>query len=156
MEPLKQWICDVCGKPIETPEEGYVVWGTNQDGLVDKIRILHKNNRVNEERTGCDFDRRFSMSLPLEDFLGDEGKTNLLSLIDPGPDFTQEYKNRIADMRLYLETFRRLQFPYYEEARLYWNRARADGFFEGANEIKIYQPDFLQQIIKDYSDEDDD
>ena len=39
MEPLKQWVCDVCGKIIETPDDGYVVWGENAEGKIDKIRI---------------------------------------------------------------------------------------------------------------------
>lgn len=42
MEPLKQWVCDVCGKIIETPDDGYVVWGENAEGKIDKMRILHK------------------------------------------------------------------------------------------------------------------
>lgn len=155
MEPLKQWVCDVCGRTIETPEDGYVVWGANHDGLIDKIRILHKNNHVNGKRTGCDLDRRFSMSLPLECFLGEEGKACFLSLIDPGPNFVRDYRNRIADVRLFLEIFRRLQIPYYEEARLYWNKARADGFFDGANEVWTYLPQTLQRIVEEYSNEND-
>ena len=155
MEPLKQWVCDVCGRIIETPEDGYVVWGKNHDGLIDKIRILHKNNHVNGERIGCDLDRRFSFSLPLESFLGDEGKVRFLSLIDPGPDFIQDYRNHIADIRLFLEIFRRLQIPYYEEARLYWDMAQADGFFDGANEVLTYMPRTLQRIVEEYCDKND-
>ena len=101
MEPLRQWICDVCGKVIEKPEDGYVVWGTNEEGKIDKIRILHKNNHVDGYIIGCDHDSRYSMSLPIESFLGDGGKVRLLSLIDPGPDFRMEYRERIADMRLF-------------------------------------------------------
>ena len=78
MEPLKQWVCDVCGKIIETPDDGYVVWGENAEGKIDKIRILHKNNHVGNCKVGCDHDRRYSMSLPLESFLGDEGKVHFL------------------------------------------------------------------------------
>lgn len=152
MEPLKQWICDVCGKIIETPEDGYVVWGTDENGLIDKIKILHKNSHVNGERTGCDCDRRYSMSLPLESFLGDDGKVVFMSLMDPGPYFVEEYRNRIADMRLFLDVFRRLQIPYYEEARLYWAEARTDGFFAGANEVWTYLPRTLQALVEEYRD----
>lgn len=152
MEPLRQWICDVCGKVIEKPEDGYVVWGENEQGQIDKIRILHKNNHVDEHVTGCDHDHRYSMSLPLESFLGDNGKVRLLSLIDPGPDFRAKYQEHIADIRLFLEFFRRVQLPYYEEARLYWGKARADGFFDGANEIWTYLPRNLKMLIEEYSD----
>ncbi len=153
MEPLRQWICDVCGKVIEKPEDGYVVWGTNEQGKIDKIRILHKNNHVNGCVTGCDHDHghRYPSSLPVESFLGDDGKVRLLSLIDPGPDFQAEYQEHIANMRLFLEFFRRVQLPYYEEARLYWEKARADGYFAGANEIWTYLPRNLKMLIDEYS-----
>ena len=100
---------------------------------------------------GCDHDRRYSMPLPLESFLGDEGKVHFLSMIDPGPDFREDYREHIADKRLLLETFRRLQLPYYEEARLYWDKAKADGYFDGANEIWTYLPRTLKNLVEEYS-----
>ena len=89
----------------------------------------------------------------LKAFRGVDGKVRLLSLIDPGPDFRMEYRERIADMRLFLEFFRRVQIPYYEEARLYWGRAQADGYFAGANEIWTYLPRNLKTLIEEYSDD---
>ena len=121
------------------------------EGKIDKIRILHKNNHVGNCKVGCDHDRRYSMSLPLESFLGDEGKVHFLSMIDPGPDFREDYREHIADKRLLLETFRRLQLPYYEEARLYWDKAKADGYFDGANEIWTYLPRTLKSLVEEYS-----
>lgn len=157
MEPLKQWVCDVCGKVIESPDDGYVVWGENAEGKIDKIRILHRNTSIGDCAVGCDHDRyRYPMSLPLESFLGDEGMVRFLSMIDPGPDFCENYKERIADKRLLLETFRRLQLPYYEEARLYWPKATADGYFDGASEIWRYLPQTLKSLIEKYSFDDDD
>lgn len=153
MEPLRQWICDVCGRVIEKPEDGYVVWGTNEQGKIDKIRILHKNNHVNGCVTGCDHDHRYPLSLPVESFLGDDGKVLLLSLIDPGSNFQAEYQEHIANMRLFLEFFRRVQLPYYEEARLYWEKARVDGYFAGANEIWTYLPSTLKTLIEEYADD---
>ena len=152
MEPFKKWVCDVCGKEIEKVEDGYVVWSENEQGQIDRIRILHKNNHVNGERvTGCDHDPTYRMSLPLESFLGDEGKVRLLSLIDPGADFREDYKEHIADMRLFVEFFRRVQLPHYEEARIYWNKAHGDGFFAGANENWTYLPQTLKALIESYS-----
>ena len=48
----------------------------------------------------------------------------------------------------FTEIFRRLQLPYYEEARRYWEQAKRDEFFDGANEIRIYQSEFLQDMVK--------
>lgn len=150
MEPLQQWVCDVCGEVIEKPEDGYVVWSRDIDGKLDRIRIVHKNRIVGDERVGCDRDRSFLLSMALPSFLGAKGIVMLLSLVDPGPNFTREYEDRIANKRLFLEIVRRLQIPYYEEARLYWNKAMADGFFDGANELWAYDPENLQALVEKY------
>ena len=147
MEPLIQWICDLCGKVIEKPEDGYVAWGENEQRQIDRIRILHKNNHVNGHIPGCGHDNfRSPMSQPLESLLGDNGKVYLLSMIDPDPGLCWEFSKRIADMRLFLEFFRRVQLPYYEEARMYWGKARSDSFFDGANEIWTYLPRNLKAV----------
>lgn len=153
LEPLKQWVCDVCGRIIETPKEGYVIWNKNDDGMIDKIRIVHKNTLNNGKQVGCDKNlKKYPLSLPLVSFLGDEGKVRFLSLVDPGPNFIKDYKKSIADIRLFLEVFRRLQLPYYEEARLYWDKARDDGFFANENEVSLYLPETLKYIIDNYGD----
>jgi hypothetical protein len=43
-----------------------------------------------------------------------------------------------------------VQLPYYEEARFYWNDARRDGYFTGANEVWIYLPSTLKELIQLY------
>lgn len=152
LEPLKQWVCDVCGRIIESPEEGYVIWNENDDGMIDKIRIVHKNALKNGKQEGCDKDlKNYPRSSSLVSFLGDEGKVLFLSLVDPGPNFIKEYKKSISDIRLFLEVFRRLQLPYYEEARLYWNKARDAGFFADVNEVSLYLPKTLKYIVDNYS-----
>lgn len=87
----------------------------------------------------------------LEYFLGDDGMPNLLRFLDLGPyhnrDFTGPW---VKDMREFVEFMRRLTIPYYEEARLYWREALADGFFDGANEIWMYLPDTLKKIVDTY------
>ena len=152
MEPLKQWICDVCGEIIEKPEDGYVVWGTDQEDKLDKMLILHKNNRHKDgTKTGCDREKmKYTSLLPLSSFLGDDGKVLFLSLVDAGPYHCPEYKNNVADVRLLLEVYRRLQIPYYEEARLYWDRAMEDGYFQEANEVWMYLPETLRRLIELY------
>jgi len=50
----------------------------------------------------------------------------------------------------FTELFRRLHIPYYEEARIYFDEARSDGFFEGHNEFTIYSQPNLINIIEEY------
>ncbi len=151
MEPLKQFICDNCGELIEKPEDGYVIWNRNDDDKLHEIHIVHKNKRDENGRVhGCDNHTRYALSDSLTSFLGTHGLIELLSLIDPGKNFISNYQERILDMREFIEFFRRVQLPYYEEARRYWNNAKEDGYLYGANEIIVYKEEFLKELIEKY------
>lgn len=80
----------------------------------------------------------------------------LLRFVDVGeyhePDFAGPH---VTDLREWTELVRRLSIPHYEEARLYWSRARSDGYFDGANEIIIYSEGFLKGMIEKYGEETD-
>lgn len=154
MEPLKQWVCDVCGHVIENNEDAYVVWGRDKSGKINKMRIVHKNYRLDDgTKTGCDWDQiTYNESLPISCFLGAEGIAQLLALIDPGCFHVEDYADRIADVRLFVEMFRRFQIPYYEEARFYLSRARADGFLWDSNEVDMYLPSTLKKVIDEYAE----
>ena len=151
MLAIKQWICDVCGKIIETPEDGYVVWkwvcDNSENVAIEgkfEYRIIHGGSQH------CDKDRTYTLSSALSDFLGYNGLVKLLSMIDAGPMHMPVFRERITNIRDYLEFFRRVQLPYYEEARLLWDIAYNDGFFDGGNEVWIYLPSTLEEIIKIY------
>lgn len=75
----------------------------------------------------------------------------LLHFLDLGDFHQPDFKGpRVADVREWVEFTRRLTIPYYEEARLYWNKAIDAGYFDGANEIKIYTEDFLKGLIDEF------
>jgi hypothetical protein len=46
---------------------------------------------------------------------------------------------------------RRLFVPYYEEARRYWDQAKADDYFDDPNEVWLYLPATSQAIIVRYA-----
>ena len=74
---------------------------------------------------------------------------NTIALLDPGtaiqPDFDEP---DVRDVREWVELFRRLHLPNYEEARLKWSLARAEGYFADANQVSAYTQEALQEIIK--------
>ena len=145
LKPLEQWICDSCGEVINSPSEGYVQWQRNDNLYIEDYKIVH-HKKYSPNKKGCyiyDYDDS------LEDFVGDKGIINSLSLLDAGPNFIPNYTPQ-TDIRKWTEFFRRLHIPYYEEARLYWGRAKAEGYFADSNEIRIYQPDFLKELIENY------
>jgi hypothetical protein len=96
--------------------------------------------------------RRGCSDVNLSDFLGEIGIINLLCMIDPGPYHSRVFKGpSIKDFREFVEIARRLTIPYYEEARQWWIEATNDGYFSGSNEIYIYLPKSLKQMIEHYS-----
>ena len=158
MLALKQWICDACGEIIETPEDGYVVWkwldkNTERAAVEGRFeyKILHKNYADEQGiHHGCDKDKSYTKSAALSVFLGVDGLVKLLSMIDAGPMHMPVYREQITNIRDFLEFFRRVQLPYYEEARSLWSIAYDDGFFDGVNEVWIYLPSSLKDLIKKY------
>lgn len=153
LEPLKQWICDTCGEIIEKPEDGYVQWNKNDDLLIDDFVIVHHRTAspLKESKNAC---YKYDFDSNLESFLDYKGLVNLHSLVDPGPYHMPECKIFVKDFRKWLDFYKRLQLPYYEEARLYWERAMHDGYFGDSNELYIYLPENLKAMIKYYEQED--
>jgi len=142
MESLKQWICDSCGEIIERPEDGYVFW-KSQNMKNREFQIVH--------HVKCNLDNSFTRSMDLKRFLGADGLVRLLAMLDPGPMHQPNHQCEVSEMREFVEFFRRIQLPYYEEARIYWQAAIDDGFFSDANELWIYLPSTLQSLIQQYS-----
>lgn len=149
--PLKQWICDECGELIEKPEDGYIQFHYDENNDCDDIIIVHhypKSPLKDKRKDGC---YRYRFDLDLKSHLGEDGIAWMLSLLDWGPHIEREFKRlRTINIRKWVETFRRLHTPYYEEARLYWDLAEQDGYFDGANEVWPYIPDNLKTLIDRY------
>lgn len=154
LKPLKQWYCDVCGKVIKKPEDGYVIWSENDDWEITDIKIIHQSREERGKIIGCDRDdSNYPCSLPLDAFLGDNGKAELFAMVDPGSRFCDEYKNRIANKRLFMEFVKRVQLPYYEEARLCMESEAGARVLEGANEVYTLLPQTLKAVIDACDDE---
>lgn len=151
--PGKQWICDACGEIIEKPEDGYVQWKRNSDLQIEDFVIVHHlpASPRKKLKNGCYI---YDCDCDLESFLGIKGLVELQALIDPGPYHMPEYKPMVKDIRKWLDFYKRLQLPYYEEARQYWRRAMNDGYFGDSNEIYIYLPINLKRMIEYYENQD--
>ncbi len=73
----------------------------------------------------------------------------MLSFIDPGPFISKVYGGpEVLDFREYVEIFRRLHTPFYEEARLYFDEASAAGIIDGHNEFALYDEALLRDIAE--------
>ena len=164
LAPLKQFICDTCGKVINSPEEGWIEWISKLDtekhtSEIHSFNIVHhyySSPLAKPNNEGCyqHGEKLGRSDNHLDQFINDNHKmANILRMLDIGPYHDPDFKaTDIKDLRQYVETVRRLTIPYYEEARLYWDKAKEDGYFDGSNEIWIYSVDNLKYLIEKYGD----
>lgn len=146
LEPLKQWICDTCGKVIEKPEDGYIIWQSDEDGYPFNFKIIHTGR--------CDDKDFYRYSTPLKEFLDSTGLVKLIALIDPGehykPSLDHFSTNKFRD---WVTLVRRLQTPYFEEGRQYFERANQDELYCDCDESYPYLPESLQSVIDKYDND---
>jgi hypothetical protein len=90
----------------------------------------------------------------LRRFLGPAGIVQLLSMMDVGAFHDPEGRELagVKDVRNWVEVFRRLHVPYYEEARRYFDEARDDGELDGISEIALYLQPTLEALVRKYGD----
>lgn len=141
LKPLEQWYCDKCKDIIETASEGYVLWRSNDDQKALDFIIIHK--------VKCD-DRGYSFSAALKDFLGVNGLIYLTSFLSIGPlkkSIGQGSRFGITQPDEFVDFMRRLQTPYYEEARTKFSSRDVLEWYSDSNEVAPYSPDSLKKII---------
>jgi hypothetical protein len=136
-KPLTVWYCDLCGKRIEDAKNGVVVWNRDKDNDSNcyDFKIIHHNK--------CGQQPPNTSWLYLTDFIGHDGLGNLLSHLSCGPVLISKKPDNknycdISDFDGYVEFFRRVQVPYYEEARRLFN---ADNI-----------PEELQDLIAEWNE----
>ena len=143
-QPFTKWYCDVCGESIEAAANGYVIWKPVDD---HGFKIVHKKR--------CD-QRDHISSKALPEFLGPEGLTYLLSKLSIGPilqDVDGAALHRRPNLDEYVDFTRRVQIPYYEEARRLFGTQRVMDDFHDANEHMPYWPDRLKRMIEAQEDD---
>jgi len=150
LKPLEQFICDTCNETITNVNEGWIEWErTSEKGgdIVGNFRICHHTPKCQTLRKSINL-----QDLPLREVSGEKVHAFLYKFLDVGPYHQEKFeKHSIKDLREYVELMRRLTIPYYEEARQFWNKAMEDGYFGDSNEVYIYIPENLKNMIKNYS-----
>lgn len=143
-KPLTIWYCDMCGEPV-SKEDGYVLWSGTGNSHID-FHIIHQGV--------CDDDRHHR-SMPLTNFLGKKGLVYLTKFLSLGMIIKHRYpdtqdSNTHVDLDEYVDFFRRVQLPYYEEARKYFSNSELQEDYYDSNEVFPYLPDRLKHIIDTY------
>ncbi len=153
LKPLKQWICDTCGGIIEKPEDGWWEYIHHIKGnLIDGFHIVHYGNMrdcyYNEQALRKE--NKSVGSMHLDHMLTSSGYGHMLHWLELSQQVQGKTKDHF-DMQDYINIMRRLYLPYWEEARLYWERAFKDGFHDAC----CFSENDLVRIIKEYENNND-
>jgi hypothetical protein len=71
----------------------------------------------------------------------------LLSWLSGGP-MSEAGHNRVGDLDAYVDLVRRVQTPWYEQARSLFQAEKTQHWLGDANEYRPYQPDVLRKIAE--------
>lgn len=146
--PLTTWICDTCGGTIDNPGRAIVTWRDDHDLRAYEFLLVHKNI----DGFNCDPGSLagFSSSLDLDGLLGVDGAAWLLALLSAGPlKEPSDFMPRVKDFDGFVDLFRRLHTPWYEEARQRFNEGSVRDQLSDANEVLPYTERVLKAIAED-------
>ncbi|MBA4316776.1 MAG: hypothetical protein C0412_00090 [Flavobacterium sp.] len=148
LTPLNQFICDHCKNIIRNPEEGYLSWiENNTEYGIRIVHNLHSDHYAHTNRK-CFPNDPDPLDGELGQFLGASGLGLLTHIM-----YNKETQTLLSGTwSNFFEIIRRLQIPYYEEARAYFNKANEQGVFSDVNEKDMYTPEFLQMLITKYNE----
>lgn len=104
---LSRWICDACGKPIDSAEHGIVVFLRDARLDADHFRIVHKQTAPGYPN--CDPQGPTGW-VDLPTVLGVDGLTYLLSFLSAGP-LKATGGMGVADHDAFVDLVRRVQIP---------------------------------------------
>lgn len=140
LRPLEQFVCDVCGDLIENVEDGYVIYRC-ENYRDCGFKIIHQGR--------CD-DNKAPKSEALKEFLGARGLIMLTGFLSPGPIIINlthpEIDESPKSLDEFTDFFRRVQVPFYEEARQKFNQPGLLHEFHGDNELFPYFEETLRDI----------
>jgi hypothetical protein len=150
MNETNFWICDECGKKIESLDDGEVEWlniDPNRVGGFKGLRIIHKRNKnCRYSNQDCVENDASPANLLLKELTEADGLMHLLRFLSD--DSFQDKEN-------VLEIIKRIHIPGYEKARLYFDEAIRNQVFDRSPDPKpsyCFQRD-IAKILKYIDDQ---
>lgn len=141
-----KWYCDSCGEAITDPNLSLATWREDKDLRGYDYRIVHKNTGGRSCDPGSP--AGFRASTEVSNYLGADGLAELLAHLSLGPLIASSGDSlcRVADMDGFVDLIRRMQAPYYEEARRHFGCEAVRQEYGDANQMLPYTPRSLQHI----------
>lgn len=145
--PLSAWTCDTCGTEIDDPHTGLLTWQEDAHHKAYDFRLVHKNIGAKTCDPGAA--SGYVSNVDLVHYLGPVGQAALLSMLSIGPlAGPSELDPRVKDFDSFVDVYRRLQTPWYEEARSRFTEENVQNLLSDANEYYPYMPEVLERIAK--------
>ena len=142
------WLCDICGEQIPSSGVGLVILRDSNQRPMHDFMIVHKT--IDPWRCWDLAEAAgYRASVELNGCIGVAGLTNLLSWLSWGPvDAASQgrHHSHVApeDLDDYVDLVRRLQVPYYEEARRRFGDQEVREELAGVNPVYPYTLDRLR------------
>jgi hypothetical protein len=136
------WYCDVCGKKIESVEDGWLEWvyfkGEEGNGQGRGLRIVHKDKQcMYNSQLEYKRDKGITKDDNLKSFLGSDGLMLLLEFLADGEIPKEEL----------LEVIKRIHIPGYEIAHCHFTDAINEGVFEPNRKEGYYWLSDINAVI---------
>jgi len=142
LRPLEQFRCDSCNGIIDDARGGWLEWyEINQTGRLRGYRIVHRSAKCAYDASAMTAAGKTVTRVPLGDVAGPRALGFLLKRLDI---LLAGSASKPADTRLFVDTIRRLQLRYYEEARLFWGIALRESVHAGTD----VSEDVLRGIVE--------
>lgn len=142
LRPLEQFRCDSCNGIINDARDGWLEWyRINQSGRTRGFQIVHRTGNCAYDTGRMPVLGKDVTRVPLDAVVGPGSLGYLLKRLDL---MLASAASKPADARLLVEVIRRLELPYYEEARLFWGIALRASVHDGTD----YSADVLRGIVE--------
>jgi hypothetical protein len=147
-QPPAEWYCDRCRNVITDPNMSLVVWGVDDQLRDGGYLVVHKGRCDPGSRPEANGADAYGYSMDISMFLGPAGQAYLLSMLSAGPMHLSRGIEGIEprDRHQYVDLFRRMQTPWYEQARRHFNCPPVVEDFGDVNELYPYIPRNLERI----------
>lgn len=136
--PVNEWICDTCAECVDVAG-GAVAW-KEQGGKVVEYRIYHNKHECDPKSQG------FRAWHHMKEFVGVNGVAYMTALLSNGP--IMGGGPTPVDQDAWVDVFRRIHIPYYEEARLHFSDDDVREYFSDSNEVYPYTQRGLKRIAE--------
>ncbi|GIP63351.1 hypothetical protein J32TS6_19060 [Virgibacillus pantothenticus] len=148
LKQKEQWYCDSCGEIINSAKEGMLEWDCLTDDEIGEDGLNTKNFRIVHHKGSSSF-KHCQTSNTVYNFC--DGHLNWYTYSNGLSELLSFYNHKVDSQELN-EIIRRLHVDFYEEARIYIDKALEDGYEYDPYQTGHYSDEELLNLIEKYAE----